>query len=87
MNDIFKHTQVGLSSPVSDGVSLQPSDTVTLPQLTRALYVGVGGDVTARLGSGAVVSFTGMLPGVVYPIRLDRVLASGTTASNLVGLW
>jgi hypothetical protein len=36
--------------------------------------------------SGATVVFTGMQGGMIYPLRVARVLATGTTAAGLVGL-
>jgi hypothetical protein len=45
-----------------------------------------GGDVTLRLARGDVVTLTNMQAGVIYPLRADQVLATGTTAGNLIGL-
>ncbi len=87
MVDHFKSHTPGLSSPILDGLALLPSDSATLPHLTRALYVGADGDLTVRLQSGVVLSFGAVQAGVIYPLRVDMVLASGTTATGLVGLW
>ena len=87
MTDIYKSYTPSLSSPILDRLEITPDDGVELPQLTRALYVGTPGDVTVRLASGAVISLGGVQGGVVYPLRVDKVLASGTTAAGLVGLW
>lgn len=87
MTDIYKSYTPSLSSPAMDGVDVSPDDTTVLPQLTRALYVGTFGDVTVRLASGVVVTLGGVQGGVIYPLRVDMVLASGTTATGLVGLW
>lgn len=87
MTDIYKSYTPGLSSPAEDGLAIVPDDVTTLPQVTRALYVGTSGDVSVRLVSGTVVSLGGVQGGVVYPLRVDMVLASGTTATGLVGLW
>ena len=87
MIDPFKGHSPGLSSPVENGIEVTPSDEATLPFVTRALYSGTGGDITVRLSAGAVVNLLATTPGSVYPLRVDKVLLSGTTASGIVGLW
>lgn len=57
-----------------------------LPDETRGFYVGVGGDVRARLRSGNVVVLRNVVSGGFYPICLTEVL-DGTTAGDLVALW
>jgi hypothetical protein len=36
---------------------------------------------------GQTVTFTAVPQGVMLAIRASRVLATGTTAANLVGVW
>ena len=87
MTDIYRTHVPGLTSPAQDALEITPSDSQTFVQTTRALYVGIGGDATVRMANGTVATFTGLLAGVVYPLRIDRVLATGTTAASLVALW
>ncbi len=87
MVDPFKGHRPGLSSPVASGVEVTPSDTAPLPAVTRALYSGTGGDIVVRLASGDTIKLVETTPGSIYPLRVDRVMASGTTASGIVGLW
>lgn len=62
------------------------SDTVDFTQgKTRALYVGVAGDVTAIVG-GVAVLFKA-LPVGIHHIGCTRVNATATTATNMVGLY
>jgi hypothetical protein len=86
MQDEFRRHEVGLTAPAERAEPIIPSDTTDLPRATRALYVGQSGDVVLRMTSGATVAFTGMQGGMIYPLRIARVLASGTTATGLVGL-
>jgi hypothetical protein len=56
-----------------------------------ALYVGVGGDVALlpedqNAVSGAAVTFKNAPSGSVLPIQGKKVLATGTTATNILGL-
>lgn len=49
--------------------------------------MGGGGDVAARLLGGDETVFRNLPSGSLIPIRVARVLASGTTATDLIGLW
>lgn len=84
--DDFENFQEGLTSPASGGAVIAPNDLAELSFTTRAIYVGSGGDITLRLSRGDVVTLTNVQSGVIYPLRADQVLATGTTAGNLVGL-
>jgi hypothetical protein len=86
MHDDFRRHEAGLTSPAERAEAITPSDTTDLLRATRALYVGAGGDVALQMVSGATVTFTGMQGGMIYPLRVARVLATGTTAAGLVGL-
>lgn len=85
--DSFRSHTRSLISPPEAAAALAPDDTARLPHVTRALYVGTGGDVVVEVLSGAVVRLANVQPGSVLPLRIVRVLASGTTAGDLVGLW
>lgn len=72
--------------PARDAVAVTPSDATNLTYVTRALYVGVTGDVVAVMQSGAVVTFKAAPVGVL-PICVSRVNATGTTATNILALY
>lgn len=52
----------------------------------RAIYVGVGGDISVVV-NGVTVVFKNAVTGSIIPIFCTKVNASGTTATNLVALW
>jgi hypothetical protein len=87
MTDTFKTFARSLTSPPEHAAGIVPDDAADLPHVTRALYVGGAGDVALRLMSGDEVVLRGLQAGCLIPIRVDRVRASGTTATGLVGLW
>lgn len=76
----------GLSAPALGAAAITPSDAGSLPEPTRAVYVGAGGDLRVRMLSGEIVTLGGVLGGTIYPLRVAQVLATGTTATGLVGL-
>lgn len=85
--DAFKDTMQSLSAPAAVCFHIEPSDTASLPHATKALYIGVGGDVTLRpVGSEADVTFVGLVSGSILPVRVASIRATGTTAESLVGL-
>ena len=85
-------TQVySLADPYPNYAAVVPSDTVNFhatPKvgLCRALYVGVAGDVAAVGEDGVAVVFKAVPVGLL-PVRVVRVNATGTTATNIVRLW
>jgi hypothetical protein len=86
MTDRYSSHAKSLSSPADHGFSISPSDTVDLAETTRALYVGTGGNIAATLRSGADITLANVPTGSVLPIRFQRIKATNTTATNLVGL-
>ena len=49
--------------------------------------MGAAGDVAVRMAGGGLVTFANLQAGSLVPLRIVRVMATGTTASALVGLW
>jgi hypothetical protein len=86
-DDPFRAHARGLTSPPEHGSAIVPDDLAALAQATRALYVGGGGDVTARMLGGSLVTLANVPEGTLIPLRVTQVMASGTTATAIVGLW
>lgn len=76
----------GLEAPAIDAFDIVPNDNADLVKITRAIHVGTGGAVRVTMMSGAVVTFSGLGPGTLLPIRVSRIHATGTMASELVAL-
>ena len=65
-----------------------PSDTEDLAQgPTIGLYIGGLGNITVVLSGGTEVTFASLCIGVVHPISVKRVKASGTTAVGIVAVY
>ncbi|MBB5663245.1 hypothetical protein GGE68_001421 [Rhizobium leguminosarum] len=60
------------------------SDSADLANNTRALIVGVAGNVKLTDPEGNTDTFA--LPAGVIPIRAQRIWSTGTTATGLVGV-
>ena len=86
MPDAFADHAVSLTAPATRPEVISPSDTLDLAQVTRALYVGQPGNVRVKTVTGDIVTLANMQGGGLYPIRVQQVFATGTTATDLVGL-
>ena len=69
------------------GFAVTPSDVADLQAENRALHVGLGGDLALVLSSGDAVALQGVISGSLLPLRATRVKATGTSASQIVGLY
>ncbi len=67
--------------------AITPHDSNPLTALCRGVYVGGAGDVALICEDNtSAVTFVGVLAGTILPVRAKKVLSTGTTATNLVGL-
>jgi hypothetical protein len=82
--DRFKYYASSPESPVSHAFAVTPDDSADLTHVTRAFYVGGGGDLRVVMADGATVTFAALAPGW-HPVRVRRVLATGTSATLITG--
>jgi hypothetical protein len=66
------------------GAAITPSDSTVVD--FNGIYVGGAGNLTVTLLNGTDVTLTAVIVGQIYPLRVTKVKATGTTATNLVGL-
>jgi len=85
MVDTFDSHTVSITSPPSNAAPVTPSDTADLPFVSRALYIGTPGDVHVLTNEGQDVLYKGLTGTKV--LRVARVFASGTTASDIIAEW
>ena len=87
-NDPYPHeTRPGLTGPANSAVAVTPHDTNDLTDTTRGLYIGVSGNIKVDMrDTGTAVVFTAAPVGIL-PIRVTRVYATDTAATNIVALY
>lgn len=73
------------TAPAHGAVAITPTDGVVFPS-TRSLYVGTTGNLVVRMVDGQTVTFTAVPVGI-FPIQVDIILATGTTAGNILALY
>lgn len=77
-------------SPPIRGIAVTPSDTANLPYGSpcRYIYVGGAGNVALQLANDtAPITFIAVPVGTILPAMAIKVLATGTTATNLLALY
>lgn len=85
MIDTFSDHSSDISAPPSNAVQITPSDTADLSYLTRAIYVGIQGDLRILTHNNQEVIYKNILG--IKVIRAKRVFATGTTAGALIAEW
>ena len=85
--DQFDSYSPSLTGPVTGGFDITPDDATDLTTLPRALMVTGTGDMAVVLKDGATLTLPGLAVGVIYPFRVRRILATGTTATGIKGLY
>jgi hypothetical protein len=73
------------SSP-ADWFAITPDDDTDLTQSVRAIWVGTGGDLVLMGADGNSETFKNVQSGYLFVASPARVLATATTAEDLVGL-
>ncbi|MFN3936602.1 MAG: hypothetical protein ACK4KW_03390 [Gemmobacter sp.] len=86
MPNDFASYATNLTAPARDAAPISPSDSVPLSEPARAVYVGQAGTLRVQLVSGAEVVLANVQAGMIYPLRVARVFATGTNAGGLVAL-
>lgn len=66
------------------GAAITPSDSTEVD--FNGIYVGGAGNLSVTLLDGSTVTLTAVIVGTIYPLRAIKVLSTGTTATNLIGL-
>ena len=84
MIDPFENYSSSLEGPAEHHFEITPSDSSDLLRRPRAIRAGSEGIVVLRDVAGVDLAYA-VTAGEVLPIRCLRVLATGTTATNIIG--
>lgn len=86
MADKFNSHSESLTSPPADLISVTPDDAQDLPFASRALNVAQSGTVRVTTVAGTTGTIT-VAAGIMFPVRITRVWATGTSADGVVALF
>ena len=85
--DAFHDLSDSSITPSENCFTITPSDNNELSHLTKAIYIGGGGDLALLIGASQTpVTFRNTVAGSVLDVRVRGVMSTGTTATDLVGL-
>jgi hypothetical protein len=85
--DAYANQSPALSTDPTDAAAVTPSDGTDLTFVSKKLFVGGAGNLVVITAAGNTVTFTGVAAGTILPIRVSRVKATGTTATNIVAMY
>jgi hypothetical protein len=75
-----------MDGPAQSAFEITPHNTNDLATTARGLYVGAAGDVKVDTVAGDTVTFVDVPAGTILPVCCTRVYATGTVATDIVGL-
>lgn len=84
--DAYDNMTPSLQSPAVGIEEITPDDLTDLANVTRALNVATAGTVRVIAADGSTGDIF-VAAGITFPIRASRVLATGTTATGIRGLY
>lgn len=85
--DPYADTAKSVIAPAADCFAIVPNDSAELAKGTKAIFIGTGGDIVLKsVASEADVTFRNLPDGSILDVRVRAVRATGTTASDIVGL-
>ena len=65
---------------------VSPNDSTDLPKLAAVIFCLVAGNIKVSASGGGTVTLAGV-PGLALPVLVDRVWATGTTATGIVAVY
>lgn len=75
------------SQPARKAAAVTPNDATDLATYAKALFIGTAGTVVlipVDNADGETVTFAGLANGQTLAVSARRVLATGTTATNII---
>lgn len=88
--DPYAQRSIAIDSYARLAMAITTNDAADLPTYAKAVWVGGTGDVVVlpinATDDANTVKFSAVPAGTLLPIQVRRVLATGTTATLMVGL-
>ena len=86
MTNPFSGRVAAIGGPATDIVPVTPNDAIDLPDVAIALYVETGGTVVLDSVNGGGARWVVVPDGMILPVGVRRVRATGTTATGVHAL-
>ncbi len=85
MVDTFSSHVTSITAPPERALAVSPNDSDDLPYVSRAIYVGTAGSLRVLTLENDDVTYTNFVGTKV--LRVKRVFATGTSATDIVVEW
>ena len=73
-------------APSAKAAGITPSDSADI-EATRGVYTGISGDLKVDMLDGTTITFANLAAGIVHPLQVRRIYATGTTAGDIIALY
>lgn len=86
----FSSTDKNIVAPYNHAVTITPNDSADIAEVTRGLHVHAGTastPVKVTLAGDTTAVTMNLQTGFIYPLRVSRVWATGTSATTVIGLY
>lgn len=88
IKDDFRDFADSASNPARSCAAVIPDDVNQLDIVSKALYIGTGGDLVIRsVDADADVTLRNAASGTILPMRVIAVRSTGTSAADIVALF
>lgn len=84
MADKFSKYYVNLESPLTEGYLAVPNNSQDLPNVSRAIHCNIGGTASVIFYDSNSSVTLNLVEGAMYPYRIKKINAVGTTAQIVV---
>lgn len=88
--DKYGQNEIAVIAPYTRAVTITPSDSADLTEIPRALNIHAGTastPVKVIFQDDTVAVTLQLQTGFIYPIRVTRVYATGTSATSVIALY
>lgn len=85
-NKLVNIADVADSMKAKEAIAITPNDTTTI-ESTSGIYIGGSGDIAVTMKDGSNVTFKSLAAGVIHPLCVTKVKATGTTATNILAVY
>lgn len=84
MTQFYQYADATVSAHGATALTLNDS---TVFAVTRAVFVGVGGNLKVTMVDGQAVTFKNVPSGSVLPIQITSAWSTGTTVTDVLALY
>ena len=86
MSDPFRNNTPEMLDSAWSYFAITPNDSADLAYITRGINVAISGNVKVTGPDGSIATLY-LVAGIIHPMRVQRLWATNTTATGIVGVY